>query len=1432
MQVVKMRSEFRSMALVCTLALGFAGGAARADFAMTNPVTGEQESYTWKFVGTDIWNGTGYWQDSSGANPSGVPAKTGSNRWEPILFDGSAININADMSVEGWNLRLGLYNGAKVRLNNLVKWQGGTTMWATVDENSKFTVNNFKKGVVGNTGAIIKFCVARSDGIEFTSEFSASNDQGATVEYYLTGDGSVKYAALKAANHKIRRADVTLSGGAKAVKSKTLVSFTSTTKTFTADATVVIKDSEGNAIKSVQLTSLVDNDTTLTVDHNVCGDCQLVKTATGVLLYYVDGTYSDATAVSRFVAADAAVSWSDAEWTVSGTPASSFAPVSGEAYDVTLTVGGDCSIAMPASIGSFATCQVNVELAEGATAANVVLKYGGTLPADSTETLSMNPFGAAVVTAGEGVTLQPTYDGDATSCLSSVSGVSLFVAKRPQVGVVSVKIGRRGATASTGCIDPAYSSVGPYPVSGLFWHNAKEFPYNNANNGVYRDIEMLTDAKSGASSVLFAYYGQNTYFSTDNGNPAAKPNEVLTATYVDDSDSGTGSLEARSSSSDAVVNLPSRDNQQRGWQLHFANIPYNAYDVYFITASDQAEATLKETPIYVSLDGGTSWKGYCGDSANEKTVLGTDNWTGLAYAHDGVLVEGKNYIKMRITKSLYGDNIGTIDITHGVRNASNKIRSGLAAIQIVEVVNDGVYTLGATGNWSDPIWSVGSLAGQTWTDAVDGAPSIAKIVANETISSVTVDTPVSAGSVILTGSSPFTVAGDETLSVATGFDASEYSGELTLQAPIVGAINIGANASLAFGGDEDSTLPAYMLYGAGAWSKVGDGTLFVSNSVSLSGVIASGTLEIASSYSGNLTLAGGDLVFAGPTGTGASEIIYSGAAALAANAVGKTTISSGTVQSRGRIATDIDVDDGAKLKLGSTSGFGSGDGTAPSGKTIRVKEGGTVELNGTEGCNAYTLAGGTLQNNGAAIGTGQRQTCALTLTADSTVKAGADFGLIGSGYAATTLDLGGHTLTKKGDAKFWLYNTTVSGGGKIAINAGSVYAHGSLSASGTAFEIAEGATLAARTDSIAVGALSGKGTVDLGQQRPSAQLTFAEGSELTLKVVLASSTEAQVRIPYTGTPAAVEVYESNWNDKCNVSKVSYDGGYIVIDVEVANSTRNNPVTGDSQSFTYAFLGTSDGSWETVGNWYSMSGNRWAAYSGDTAPNITNNYGAVLFDGDLMHDLAEGSSGYKEISNATRTEGWTFRLGLFNHVKVTVDQVKKLQGGCWFWVDETSQLVLGRDTRAANNGGNVDFYVAAKEGVVFNSDYDFTGCDLVKYNFKGDGSVVFQVGATKGTNIINRVKLPVGNPESKLKKLITRKLVSFGSKTEGNVAFDLSQATVTSLDTTLTMEAYEPTEEAPTLTTAERFGKYQLTQKQDGVYITYVGYGVPFAIRLR
>ena len=741
------------------------------------------------------------------------------------------------------------------------------------------------------------------------------------------------------------------------------------------------------------------------------------------------GKSIEAIPVARSIAADADVNWTDAAWTVNGTDDQSFTPGAEGLYDVTVTVSGDCEIAMPSSIGSFGVCNVAFELAQDVESANVTLKYSGTLPSDPTTSVALAPFGAASVTAGTGVTLTPVYNGDTTGYLTQASGVVLTAAKRPSVGVVSVRIGARTQSPDGGYINPSYNSVGPYPMSGVFWNQTK-FWNNNSVTGDYTDIQNLTDAKDGSSSVRIGYYGHNTYF---NGNDASTPNQVLTKTYLDDSDSGSGNLTATASAGGETINLPT-PGHVRGWQLHFENIPYNAYDVYFITASDVTSG-LKECPIYVSLDGGTTWKSYVGDSVNQKTVMGTAPWTGLHYAVGGNLVHGQNYIKMRITKSIYGDNIGTIDITHGTRNTNSKIRSGLAAIQIVEVENDGVYTLEESGAWSDAIWATSANAHQTWTDTVEGEASIAKIASSETVASVTVDEAVSAGSVILTGSDPFTVAGSSTLTVETGFDASAFTGSLNLQAPIDGTVYIGSGAALQFGGDSDMTLPAYTLDGAGAWTKVGTGKLTVGNGVALAGTVNAGSVEFTSSTSGNISLVGGDLRLAG----GESELVYSGTATLASNGTGKTVIVSGTVQSTGNLSTDIDVEDGAVLKLGATAGFGS-TGAAPSGKTITVKSGGVIELNGLEGCNAYTLAGGTLRNTGSAISENNRQTMGLTLTADSTVQAGSEFGLVNTNHNPLSVALGGNVLTKTGSANFLVSNATVTGtaGSGISVTDGTL----------------------------------------------------------------------------------------------------------------------------------------------------------------------------------------------------------------------------------------------------------------------------------------------------------------------------------------------------------------------------------------------------------
>ena len=256
--------------------------AAMADFEKTNPVTGETENYSWKFVGTDTWDDTSYWQDSASANPSGVPAKSGGNVWDPVLFDGDTVDIDSNMSVEGWNLRMGLYNGASVKMNTVVKYQGDTTMWITVDETSQLTFGGCSGGNITANQAI-KLSVAKANGIAWNADLSSGNANN-TFEYYLKGAGSVSYQAVSAANHKIKMADVALTGTSQ-VSHKTLVSFTSA-PTFTADASIKVLN--GSTVVATKALTAVNTTATLTTD-NAVGTCELVQTSTGIDLYWVDG---------------------------------------------------------------------------------------------------------------------------------------------------------------------------------------------------------------------------------------------------------------------------------------------------------------------------------------------------------------------------------------------------------------------------------------------------------------------------------------------------------------------------------------------------------------------------------------------------------------------------------------------------------------------------------------------------------------------------------------------------------------------------------------------------------------------------------------------------------------------------------------------------------------------------------------------------------------------------------------------------------------------------------------------------------------------------------------------------------------------------------------------------------------------------------------
>ena len=292
----------RSLALM--LITCFASSAwADATIAAGDAVTGSAESYTYYFTGANSgdWSDTGNWANANGTAYDGStsPALQNSATWDPILFDGTRCSGNKTIStttVDGWALRMGLYNGVNVTMSGLKYWWSSNTSYARVDSTSKLTVNNETVG--GTWAGRVEFVVAAADGIEFTGAFQPNNNNAGAGNIYYTfiGDGTVKYDGVcnGGVYHRIQQAEATLSYPAeKMVKRKKLVSFSSATVRFkTTDSTVIKLGSS-----SIYFTAGdVPTATSLTTDSPV-GACEIVQLPNdtededgpGVYLYYVDG---------------------------------------------------------------------------------------------------------------------------------------------------------------------------------------------------------------------------------------------------------------------------------------------------------------------------------------------------------------------------------------------------------------------------------------------------------------------------------------------------------------------------------------------------------------------------------------------------------------------------------------------------------------------------------------------------------------------------------------------------------------------------------------------------------------------------------------------------------------------------------------------------------------------------------------------------------------------------------------------------------------------------------------------------------------------------------------------------------------------------------------------------------------------------------------
>ena len=148
----------------------------------------------------------------------------------------------------------------------------------------------------------------------------------------------------------------------------------------------------------------------------------------------------------------------------------------------------------------------------------------------------------------------------------------------------------------------------------------------------------------------------------------------------------------------------------------------------------------------------------------------------------------------------------------------------------------------------------------------------------------------------------------------------------------------------------------------------------------------------------------------------------------------------------------VKLGDGSKetdyKSLGAYNGRGAAAGT---NRTITVGTDGTLDMYGsqTETDHGYriTLAGGTITNTGTARTWSNRQPFTnVVLTANSKAVATHDFGIMASGWNATTLDLQDNILEISGEGRFYLSNTTVNAGenglGTILAKGGTVNFNG------------------------------------------------------------------------------------------------------------------------------------------------------------------------------------------------------------------------------------------------------------------------------------------------------------------------------------------------------------------------------------------------------